>query len=112
VHSDEEVNDILDTMLRDGKAPYGKTRQQYNYRFHPRLLERKANIQVYLKLVSLQGKKLALVTIVPEDEHPLSAAVIESEEEKQHREYPDRSDEEEVDERATADHREKGARSC
>jgi hypothetical protein len=45
IHNDDEVNDILDTMLRDGKAPYGKTRQQYNYRFHPRLLERKAELE-------------------------------------------------------------------
>jgi hypothetical protein len=45
VHADDEVNDILDTMLRDGKAPYGKARQQYNYRFHPRLAERKADLE-------------------------------------------------------------------
>jgi hypothetical protein len=45
VHTDDAVNDILDTMLRDGKAPYGKPRQHYNYRFHPRLKERKADLE-------------------------------------------------------------------
>lgn len=39
VHSDEEVDDILKTMLRDGKAPYGRARQQYNYKFHIRLAD-------------------------------------------------------------------------
>jgi len=39
VHTDEMVDDILRTMLRDGRAPYGKARQQYNYRFHVRLAD-------------------------------------------------------------------------
>ena len=39
VHSDEMVDDIMRTMLRDGKAPYGRARQQYNYRFHSRLAD-------------------------------------------------------------------------
>ncbi len=39
VHSDEMVDDIMRTMLRDGKAPYGRARQQYNYRFHGRLAD-------------------------------------------------------------------------
>lgn len=45
VHDDEEVNDILDTMLRDGKAPYGRARQQYNYKFHSRLAERLEHLE-------------------------------------------------------------------
>src|SRR5207237_6967115 len=39
VHSDEVVDDIMRTMLRDGKAPYGRARQQYNYKFHSRLAD-------------------------------------------------------------------------
>lgn len=37
--------------------------------------ERKANGQIYLKLSPLSGKQLALVTIVPEEEHPLEPAI-------------------------------------
>jgi hypothetical protein len=36
--------------------------------------ERKANGHIYLKLSPLPGKQLALVTIVPEEEHPLEPA--------------------------------------
>jgi hypothetical protein len=46
--------------------------------------ERKASGQIYLKLSPLPGKRLALVTIVPEEEHPLEPVVPSG-----GRDYPD-----------------------